>query len=104
MRKPGRPPYVSRREEAKEGKDYRDVIQTFSYKYSCVFRPLLQDNRALSVKKASTGHVDALLTVFRCSSMRLFIFEGRVYSFSCCSKLVCFLCGMQKQIFSKASQ
>lgn len=37
MRKPGRPPYVSRREEAKEGKDYRDVIQILSYKYSCVF-------------------------------------------------------------------
>ncbi len=40
MRKPGRPPYVSRREEAKEGKDYRDVIQTLSYKYSCVFLDL----------------------------------------------------------------
>lgn len=63
MRKPGRPPYVSRREEAKEGKDYSDVIQTVSYKYGCAsaFRPLLQDNRALSVRKASTGeHFDAL--------------------------------------------
>lgn len=36
MRKPGRPPYVSRREEAKEGKDYRDVINTAV----CVFLDL----------------------------------------------------------------
>jgi len=81
MRKPGRPPYVSRREEAKEGKDYRDVFQTVSYKYgcvcACVFRPLLQDNRALSVNKASAGQCFDILLYFRkfvgvCSSSRLF--------------------------------
>lgn len=52
MRKPGRPPYVSRREEAKEGKDYSDVIQTVSYKYGYVsaFRPLTRQQSLVCEK------------------------------------------------------